>query len=308
MAPEARRERLLRISSSATVQSASGLLQNRAGSSGGGDHSEQGTIRPSRARGDSVATETTSLASRDDAHSYGTVQAWRRKSNNNNPTTPTSVTGGSRRFLHALHRTASQSPAASLFSPRTLRGFRGLSSARPISAYDPPRDHHHTKDGSDEDQLLTSEQDAKINGIRVWYSSYTSIDWLHDAIKDSLRYSKLRKRKSIRAQARLVFDKSQGWIIVTIVGFLSAVVAFLVVRSEQLLFDFKEGYCAEGWWKARRFCCPIGAVSTEPEFCDAWKTWSEVFEIKGNDEDFVEYISYTTIAVSSSLNSSQTEY
>ncbi|KAH6910369.1 voltage-gated chloride channel [Coprinopsis sp. MPI-PUGE-AT-0042] len=276
-----RRERLLRISSNATVQSASGVLQNQNQNRGSGDHSEHGTIRPTRARGDSVATDTTSLRSRDDANSYGTV-------NTNNP----------RRFLTALHRTASQqSPAASLFSPRTL------ASARPISAYDAPLAHNKDADG--EDTLLASDQDAKINGIRVWYSSYTSIDWLHDAIKDSLRYSRLRKRKSVRAQVRLAFDKSQGWIIVTIVGFLTAVVAFMVVRSEQLLFDFKEGYCAEGWWKARRFCCPMVAdgTLTEPDPCDAWRTWSEVFETQGNEQDFVEYASYTTIALMLALTS-----
>lgn len=300
MDPETRRERLLRISSNATVQSVSGITQQnqRRDSANGapaaasmahqGGNSEDGTIRPSRRRGDSVATETTSLASRDGASSYGTVQARRLKVNTS--------TGGSRLFLSALHRTATHSPTASLFSPATLRGLRGLSSARPISAYDAPLAR---KDS--EEAAASREQDAKINGIRVWYSSYTSIDWLHDAIKDSLRYSKLRKRKSIRAQARLAFDKSQGWIIVTIVGFLTAVVAFLVVRSEQLLFDFKEGYCAEGWWKARRFCCPVTPLGMVPPDCEAWQTWAEVFETQESSEEFVEYISYTTIALSLAL-------
>jgi chloride channel 3/4/5 len=122
-------------------------------------------------------------------------------------------------------------------------------SARPKTMYDEPL---RPADGSE-----ITDSDAKINGIRVWYTSYTSIDWLHDTIKDSLRFSRLRRRrKSLRSRIRLMFDKSLGWFIVTIVGFLSAVVAFLVVRSEQWLFDLKEGYCTTSVWKAKRFCCP----------------------------------------------------
>jgi chloride channel 3/4/5 len=151
--------------------------------------------------------------------------------------------------------------------------------------------------------------DAKINGIRVWYSSFTSIDWLHDAIKDSLRFSRLRKRKSVRAKVRLYIDKSLGWIIVTIVGFLTAVVAFLVVRSEQLLFDWKEGYCVDGWGKSKRFCCPAEQTAgrmaspfltrAEEELCSAWRPWSGALSSKhGLEGEIVEYASYTSIAVS----------
>jgi chloride channel 3/4/5 len=174
--------------------------------------------------------------------------------------------------------------------------YARLSSARPISAYDPPL----TKKDDEE-----ADADAKINGIRVWYSSFTSIDWLHDAIKDSLRFSRLRKRRSIRARLRLAFDKSLGWIIVTIVGFLTAIVAFLVVRSEQLLFDFKEGYCEHSWLKSKRFCCPpsqsgrpISPYASE-ELCEAWRSWSEVLSSsRGAEAGLVEYVSYTSIAVS----------
>src|SRR5262249_50405607 len=122
---------------------------------------------------------------------------------------------------------------------------------------------------------------AKINGIRVWYSSFSSIDWLHDAVKDHVRFSRLRRRKSLRAWIRLMIDKSIGWWIVTFVGFLAAVVAFLVVRSEQWLFDSKEGYCLEGWWKAKRFCCPALSDSLplqhNPEECASWRTWAQIF-------------------------------
>lgn len=203
----------------------------------------------------------------------------------------------------SLHRTATSSnPSSPTYTPSVFRelAYSRLSAMqRPISAYDAP--FSSSKDEPD------SAIDAKVNGIRVWYSSFSSIDWLHDAIKDSVRFSKLRKRKSVRARLLLLLDKSLGWVIVTIVGFLTAVVAFLVVRSEQWLFDSKEGYCREGWWRAKRFCCPVsddGAFSlpdfTNEEGCPAWELWTEVLSWKEGDagEQVVEYISYTIVAVS----------
>lgn len=171
-------------------------------------------------------------------------------------------------------------------------------SSRPKSAYDEPRE-----EGGE-----IPDADAKVNGIRVWYSSFTSIDWLHDAIQDSLRFSKLRKGRSLRSRIRLVFDKSLGWIIVTIVGFLTAVVAFLVVRGEQWLFDLKDGYCDKSWLKSKRFCCPQpdeGELSHSrtkwvEESCAAWISWSEVVLHDHTDDEgtgAVGYISYTLIAV-----------
>ncbi|KAF9815592.1 hypothetical protein IEO21_04513 [Rhodonia placenta] len=156
----------------------------------------------------------------------------------------------------------------------------------------------------------------KTNGVRVWYSSFTSIDWLHDAIKDSARQTRLRKRKSKRGRLIRQIDRSIGWIIVTIVGFLTAVVAFLIVRSEQWLFDIKEGYCQDDWTKAKRFCCSIDDDSelTSPvsfftfaleEECASWRTWTDVFgnmlERKGDwfgfEAEMVEYIAYAIIAL-----------
>jgi chloride channel 3/4/5 len=107
-------------------------------------------------------------------------------------------------------------------------------------------------------------------------------------------------------------------VIVTIVGLLTALVAFVIVRAEQVLFDWKEGYCAAGWWKARRFCCPalpdaaklgytlLSAKDTPPdELCDTWRTWSEVFGQTaarrgawiGFEAEMTEYVAYACVAV-----------
>ena len=165
----------------------------------------------------------------------------------------------------------------------------------------------HAGDEADQEGAI------KTNGIRVWYSSFTSIDWLHDAIKDSARQSALRRRRSKRGRVRRQLDRAVGWLTVTIIGFLTALVAFVIVRSEQWLFDIKEGYCTTGIWKAKRFCCPLleeDAVSITPAFltlaveeeCTAWRTWSQYFRPLADSAHWlevegIEYLSYTVIAV-----------
>ena len=235
----------------------------------------------------SVATENSALEGAS-LRSYGTLPASRRRFTlKSRPHIQNSNTDGSLTFL-------SNKPFF-----KDLSRLSGIE--RPISAYDAPLT------AGPKSGLPVSDMDAKINGVRVWYSSFSSIDWLHDAIKDSLRFTKLRKRKSFRAKLRLLFDKSLGWIIVTVVGFLTAVIAFLVVRSEQWLFDIKEGYCRTDWWRAKRFCCPLldeiivqlPDVFNEPG-CAAWKPWSEVFRREGTGAiaETVEYLAYTVVAVS----------
>lgn len=118
----------------------------------------------------------------------------------------------------------------------------------------------------------------------------------------------MRKRKSLRGRIQNAVDRSLGWIVVTIVGFLTAVLAFLVVRSEQWLFDLKEGHCTDGWWKARRFCCPAlndpmgGFPSTGDSTCETWQTWADLLRRGRGSEATMEswaiqYASYIIIAV-----------
>ncbi|KAG8863296.1 hypothetical protein FRB96_008787 [Tulasnella sp. 330] len=182
---------------------------------------------------------------------------------------------------------------------------------RPVSAYDAVAGFDVTGDQPEEEAV-------RINGVRVWYSSFTSIDWLHDAIKDSARVLHLRKKRgSLRGRLRNLVDRSTGWVIVTIIGVITAILAFLIVRLEQFLFDLKEGYCARGWWKAKKFCCSYApnVMETSSNFsaimsaghisCERWTTWSEVLGPKegpegphvGDENWMIEYASYTAIAL-----------
>ena len=241
-------------------------------------------------------TESTHFESQP-TRSYGTLPLARRRFLANKPSWATrgSQITFRRTTLNGVHEATSPHSLSSRLSQLSFRY-----GSRPKTMYDEPLPPAHGDEISD--------SDAKINGIRVWYTSYTSIDWLHDTIKDSLRFSRLRRRTSLRSRMRLAFDKSLGWFIVTIVGFLTAVVAFLVVRSEQWLFDLKEGYCTTSVWKARSFCCPHlqpGDITTgvsskrSGEICSAWRPWYQVLfpDNTNNWNEAVEYISYTLIAV-----------
>jgi len=193
--------------------------------------------------------------------------------------------------------------------PSPFRRSR-FSIQRPISAYDQPLPAGAPVGWVPDE----SEAAVKTNGIRVWYSSFTSIDWLHDSIKDTARQARLRRRKSRRGKLRRELDRSIGWLVVSIVGFLTAIIAFMIVRSEQLLFDLKTGYCTDGWLRSKRFCCPVVEESAsriphflsmrvaEDDFCPSWALWGDVFGPAAGSTDWireqaVEWVAYTVLAV-----------
>lgn len=54
----------------------------------------------------------------------------------------------------------------------------------------------------------------------------------------------LRARRDVRGRLYAWFDGAQGWILVAIIGFIAACVAFFVDVTENVLFDYKDGYCS----------------------------------------------------------------
>ena len=91
----------------------------------------------------------------------------------------------------------------------------------------------------------------------------------------------------------------------TIVRFLSAVSAFMIVRSEQWSFEIKNESRTAGWWKAERFWCPDfdDDMPPTPYFikrlklvdCNNWRTCADGFAGNG---DLLAYLMYAGIAVS----------
>jgi hypothetical protein len=89
---------------------------------------------------------------------------------------------------------------------------------------------------------------------RVWYDQFTSTDWVHDSIADAYRVKALRSRKDLRGRIKAFFDGTQGWILSALVGFITATIAYTVDVSEAPVFDWKDGYCSEGFFLSEKVC------------------------------------------------------
>ena len=119
----------------------------------------------------------------------------------------------------------------------------------------------------------------------------------------------MRSIKGIRGVVVQAWDRLQGWLLVIIAGLLTACVAFVITRSEILLFESKLGYCTTGVFTARRWCCPVEAEAaprssmlstwraTETEDCPNWRTWSEALAGSPLDRFSVDFVAYVVIAV-----------
>ncbi|KAI4956516.1 hypothetical protein J4E91_000727 [Alternaria rosae] len=123
--------------------------------------------------------------------------------------------------------------------------------------------------GAGLEQSMHSAKASFFQDNRVWYDQFTSTDWVHDNIADAYRVKALRSRKDIRGRLAAWFDGAQGWILVALIGVLTAVCAYFVNTTETTLFDLKQGYCTTGWNKSRKTCCQGASI------CDNWLKWSE---------------------------------
>lgn len=120
---------------------------------------------------------------------------------------------------------------------------------------------------------------------RVWYDQFTSTDWVHDSIADAYRVKALRSRKDFWGRIYVLFDGAQGWILSALVGFVVAVLAYVVNVSEATVFDFKDGYCTTHWYSSEKTCCPHGP-------CTDWRDWGEVLNGFPFGERWTDYVVY----------------
>lgn len=204
-----------------------------------------------------------------------------------------------------------------LISPASPSGsvFQRLKRTASHIAFNRPA----TYDNDSEDDYDEQEDDGKrANGTRVWYSSYVTIDWLHDAIKESSRIRRVRSlaRRSFRGAVMNAWDRFQGWLVVTLVGVLTALVAFCIIRSEMAFFDMKEGYCSRSWGTAKRFCCaPVHKTpgkSDDSDKCEDWVEWGQYFNGSEDPEASFwsepEFIAYFFIALLLACSASALTY
>ncbi|SGY60701.1 BQ5605_C007g04470 [Microbotryum silenes-dioicae] len=114
--------------------------------------------------------------------------------------------------------------------------------------------------------------------------------------KDAER-SKRTLGKSIMATFWRAFDATQSWFVVSLVGkfqvaSLCAIIgldaAFMSIITVWLS-DLKLGYCSQGWWLNRKFCCWEMSDSLEAAGdCADWHSWTGLVGI--------QWLVYVTLA------------
>ncbi|KAL8703848.1 MAG: hypothetical protein Q9201_002976 [Fulgogasparrea decipioides] len=129
---------------------------------------------------------------------------------------------------------------------------------------------------SKEEQLLATTS----VGERLPYNDYTTIDWLHDLVKDSFRSRSVRSQRGIRGTVGSLLESGQGWIAAALIGILTACVAFCVDVAEATVSDWKLGYCSTNILSNRENCCtdrhPLGTTKANlGERCSAWHMWTQ---------------------------------
>jgi chloride channel 3/4/5 len=147
------------------------------------------------------------------------------------------------------------------------------------------------------EESMYSAKASFLQDNRVWYDQFTSTDWVHDNIADAYRVKALRSRKDIRGRLLAWFDGAQGWILVAIIGVLTAVCAYVVNTTETTLFDWKQGYCTKKWNMSRKLCCDGATI------CDSWVHWSKTYRSDRLDVVKTQYAFFVLSVIALSMAS-----
>ncbi|RDW90539.1 chloride channel protein [Aspergillus mulundensis] len=131
---------------------------------------------------------------------------------------------------------------------------------------------------------------ASFMDDRLWYDQFTSTDWVHDSVADGVRLRELRRRKDIRGRLLALFDGAQGWLLVALIGCITAAIAYFVDISEEFVFGVKSGVCTTHWLRSRETCCP-------DEECPSWRSWSALMNHHGGGSVSVDFGVYVLWSV-----------
>ena len=121
---------------------------------------------------------------------------------------------------------------------------------------------------------------------RLWYDQFTSTDWVHDSIADGYRVLELKKKRGWRGRLALLLDSAQGWVLVALIGMVTATIAYFVDVTESAIFDIKRGFCQDAWYLSRTNCC-VGERT-----CGRWRSWSQVIHPSLVDNVHIEYLAF----------------
>jgi chloride channel 3/4/5 len=104
-----------------------------------------------------------------------------------------------------------------------------------------------------------TDDDAENHGKRHRYDDWTTIDWMHDVIKQR------RRHRLIQHQSFLLrlFDSAQAWIVLFLVGAGAGALARIPDFINPLLHGFRDGYCIP--------------LHTSKNNCKQWQSWNSIY-------------------------------
>jgi len=89
----------------------------------------------------------------------------------------------------------------------------------------------------------------------------------------------------------MAYESSQGWVALTIIGFLSGLLAAMVGIATDWMTDVKHGICSlhRGWWLTKEVCC----ADAGPGGCENWLSWHG-FLVNDADASTLLLVTYAT--------------
>ncbi|KAK4702132.1 chloride channel 3/4/5, partial [Phenoliferia sp. Uapishka_3] len=111
--------------------------------------------------------------------------------------------------------------------------------------------------------------------------------WVQDTLLERARRQQEAQEstrtvgRSVTAIFWRVVDSGQSWFVVSLVGAIIGLNAALMSIITVWLSDLKLGYCTQGWWLNRKFCCwEMEELLNEAGGCEDWNTWTSFVGIQ----------------------------
>ncbi len=164
--------------------------------------------------------------------------------------------------------------------------------------------------------FATSDSDSRATSVltpvhplptKKKYEDLTTIDFWEDGYHEWNRQRELHQRGQQRkiqqhkkahwhSRYASLWDASQGWIVITIVGGMAGVIAGIINICIEWLNDIKLGVCPKAWFLSRDQCC-WGETLTGTADCAGWQNWSDLMDTEAADKSYaINYFMYLLLA------------
>ncbi|KAJ3013322.1 glycerol ethanol, ferric requiring protein [Thoreauomyces humboldtii] len=134
--------------------------------------------------------------------------------------------------------------------------------------------------------------DEDVEEDRAIYEDFTTIDWMKDLMRDYRRQSRRQTRRQAGGKVNRMhqlFDATQSWILISMIGVSIGLVAGWVDVVAAWLGDIRFGYCETEWHISKSICC-TGQLDADAG-CPPWNDWSSVI-LRSRGWGFVNWIFY----------------